>query len=77
MTHYLVQPRDWIFVKDCGFLSFAKNMGKNIGENLSRNLSHELTQKLLDCTKQFCFSYQTFLYMSLKTDLALEFRFNS
>ena len=31
--HYSVQPRDQIFVKDYGFLSFAKNMGKNIGKN--------------------------------------------
>ena len=27
MTKYLVQPRDRIFVKGYGFLSFAKNMG--------------------------------------------------
>ena len=31
MTRYSVQPRDRIFVKGYGFLSFAKNMGKNIG----------------------------------------------
>ena len=30
MARYSVQPRDRIFVKDYGFLSFAKNMGKNI-----------------------------------------------
>ena len=36
MTRYSVQLRDQIFVKGCGFLSFAKNMGKNIGENLSK-----------------------------------------
>ena len=29
---YSVQPRDQIFVKRYGFLSFPKNMGKNIGE---------------------------------------------
>ena len=28
MTRYLVQPRDWIFVKGYGFLSFAKSMGE-------------------------------------------------
>ena len=27
---YSVQPRDLIFVKCYGFLSFAENMGKNI-----------------------------------------------
>ena len=35
MMRYSVQPRDQIFVKGYGFLSFAKNMGKNIGKNLS------------------------------------------
>ena len=39
MTRYSVQPRDQIFVKGYGFLSFAKNMGKNIGKNISKNLS--------------------------------------
>ena len=32
MIRYLVQPRDQVFVKVYGFLSFAKNMGKNISE---------------------------------------------
>ena len=35
MTRYSVQPRDRIFVKGSGFLSFAKNMGRNIGKNVS------------------------------------------
>ena len=35
MTRYSVQPRDRIFVKGFGFLSFAKNMGRNIGKNIS------------------------------------------
>ena len=30
---YSVQPRDRIFIKGYGFLSFAKNIGKNIGKN--------------------------------------------
>ena len=33
--HYSIEPRDWIFVKDCAFLLFAKNIGKNIGETIS------------------------------------------
>ena len=33
MTRYSVQPRDLIFVKRCGYLSFAKVMGKNVGKN--------------------------------------------
>ena len=45
---YSVQPRDQIFLKSYGFLSFAKNMGKNIGKNRSKNLSSKYSQKLLD-----------------------------
>ena len=36
---YSVQPRDRIFVKGYGYLSFAKNMCKIIGKNISKNLS--------------------------------------
>ena len=32
MMCYSVQPRDQVFVKGYGFLSFAKNMAKNIGK---------------------------------------------
>ena len=49
---YSVQPRDQIFVKGYGFLSFAKNVGKNIGKNISKNLSTKYIQKLLDHAKQ-------------------------
>ena len=52
MTHYLVQPRDRIFVKDYGILSFAENIGQNIGKNISRNLSNKNSQKLPDHAKQ-------------------------
>ena len=31
---YAVEPRDQIFVKDYGFLSFVKNMGINIVKNV-------------------------------------------
>ena len=37
MTKYSVEPRDQLFVKVYGFLSFAKNMGINIGQNLSND----------------------------------------
>ena len=39
MTSCLTEPRDQIFVKGYGFLSFAKNMSKNIGRNVSKNKS--------------------------------------
>ena len=37
---YSIEPRDRIYVKEYGFLSFAKNMGKS--------LSNKYGQKLLD-----------------------------
>ena len=41
---YSIEPRDRIYVKLYGFLSFAKNMGKNIHNNYS--------QKRLDSAKK-------------------------
>ena len=41
---YSIQPRDKIYVKGYGFLTFAKNMGKN--------LSNKYGQKLLDSAKK-------------------------
>ena len=52
MTRNSIQPRDWIFVKSYGFLSFAKNMGKNIGKNMHKNLRGKYGQKLLDHAKK-------------------------
>ena len=52
MTYYSVQPKDEIFVKGYGFLSFAKNMSKNIGKNISKSLNSKYSQKLLDHARQ-------------------------
>ena len=52
MMRYSVEPRDRIFVKGYGFLSFAKNKGKNIGKKINKNLSSKYSQKFLDHTKQ-------------------------
>ena len=41
---YSIEPRNRIYVKGYGFLSFAKNMGKN--------LSNRYGQKLLDSAKK-------------------------
>ena len=41
---YSIEPRDRIYVKAYGFLSFAKNIGKN--------LSNEYGQKLFDSAKK-------------------------
>ena len=41
---YSTEPRDKIYVKEYGFLSFAKNMGKS--------LSNQYGQKLRDSAKK-------------------------
>ena len=55
MICYSVQPRDRIFLKGYGFLSFAKNMVKNmvknIAKNINKNLSGKYCQNLLDHAK--------------------------
>ena len=52
MTRKSVQSKDRLFLKNHGFLSFAKNMGTNIGKNVSNNLSSKHSQKLLVHAKQ-------------------------
>ena len=52
MTPYSVCPRDQIFLKSYGFLSFAKNMGKNIVKKITKNFSGKYNQTRLDHTKQ-------------------------
>ena len=42
---YSIEPRDRIYAKGYGFLSFAKNMGKS--------LSNKYSQKILDSAKKF------------------------
>ena len=43
-TRYSIEPRDRIYVKAYGFLSFAKNMGKS--------LCNKYGQKVLDSAKK-------------------------
>ena len=38
MTRYSVEPKDQIFLKGYGLLSFARNMSKPIGKNISKIL---------------------------------------
>ena len=45
---YSVQPRDRIFAKGYGFLSFAKNISKNIGKSISKDVVGKCSQKHLD-----------------------------
>ena len=48
---YSVQPRDRIFIKVYGFLSFAKNISKSISKNISKTLTGKFSQDLLDMLK--------------------------
>ena len=47
-----VQPRDQIFVKSYGFLSYPTNVGKKIGRNISKSVSSKFSQKLLQHAKR-------------------------
>ena len=51
MTSYSVQPKDRMFVKGYGFLSFAKNMAWNICKTIEKNLSSKYSQKILNHAK--------------------------
>ena len=42
---YSAEPKDRLYVKGYGFLSFAKNVGKNV--------SNKYSQKLLDSAKKY------------------------
>ena len=48
---YSIEPRDRIYVKGYGFLSFAKNMGTH-ATKVAKNLSNICGQKLLDSAKK-------------------------
>ena len=53
MTRYSVHPRDQIFVKGYGLLSFAKNMSKYIGKNICKSLSDKYSPGMLARTAKF------------------------
>ena len=44
---YSIEPRNRIYVKGYGFLSFAKNMGTH-ATKVTKNLSNKYGQKLID-----------------------------
>ena len=52
MIAWSIQARDKLFVKGCGFLSFAKNMDKTIGKNIIKILSIKYRKKHFDHGKQ-------------------------
>ena len=51
MMQYSFQPRDQIFVKGQGFLSFAKNISKNLSGKYSQNLLDHAKQSATDTVK--------------------------
>ena len=48
--HYSTEPRDCIFLKSYGFLSFVKNMGKNLGKNISFKCFRKSNSKIAEPT---------------------------
>ena len=48
---YSIEPRDRIYVKGYGFLSFAKNIG-TYAAKVAKNMSNKYCQKLLDCAQK-------------------------
>ena len=44
---YSIEPKDRIYVKAYGFLSFAKNIGKNISNKYRCNKMQQMQQKQL------------------------------
>ena len=47
-----VQPRDRLFAKGYGFLTFAKNMGEDFGKNISENVGGKYSETCIDHAKQ-------------------------
>ena len=48
---YSIEPRDRIYVKGYGFLSFAKNMGKNLSYKYGQNLLDSAKKSTTDAIK--------------------------
>ena len=48
---YSIEPRDKIYVKRYGFLSFSRNIGKN-ATKVAKSMSNRYSQKLLGSAKK-------------------------
>ena len=48
---YLIEPRDKIYVKGYGFLSFAKNMGKSLSNKYGQKLFNSAKKSTTDAIK--------------------------
>ena len=49
---YSIEPRDRIYVKAYGFLSFAKNMGKRLSNNYGQTLLDSVKKSTTDARKK-------------------------
>ena len=49
--YYSIEPRERRYVKEYGFLSFAKNIGTHAAK-VAKNISNKYSQKLVDTTKK-------------------------
>ena len=48
---YLIKPKDGIYVKGYGFVSFAKNMGKSLSNKYSQNCFDNAKKSTTDAIK--------------------------
>ena len=48
---YSIEPRDRIYVKGYGFLSFAKNMGKSLSNTYGQKLLNSAKKSMTDAIK--------------------------
>ena len=48
---YSIEPKDRIYAKEYGFLSFVKNMGKNLSNKYSRKLLDSAEKSTMDAIK--------------------------
>ena len=48
---YSIEPRDRVYVKGYGFLSFAKNIGRNLSNKYSQKLIDTATKSTIDAIK--------------------------
>ena len=62
---YSIEPRDRIYVKGYGFLSFAKNIGTH-AIKLVKNMGNMYSQKLLDSAKNLQQMLQTEQFKKLQ-----------
>ena len=50
--HSSIEPRERRYVKEYGFLSFARNIGKHAAK-VARNMNNKYSQKLVDTAKKY------------------------